>query len=60
MLNASVGNLFIITGRMNCALTLAGRKINEFYPKILPLSNNEEECLLLTQCLSTCLSWSFV
>jgi len=39
----AVGYLFTITGRMNCALSLAGRKINQFYPKILPLSNNEEE-----------------
>jgi len=23
-----VGNLFVITGRMNCTLSLAGRKIN--------------------------------
>jgi len=38
-----VGNLFTITDRMNCALSLAGRKINLFYPKILPLSNSEEE-----------------
>jgi len=25
---SGVGNLFTITGRMNCALSLAGRKIN--------------------------------
>jgi len=30
-----VGNLFTITGRMNCALSLAGGNINQFYPKIL-------------------------
>jgi len=55
-----VENLFIITGRMKCALLLAGRKINRFYPKILPLSNYEEEWLLMTCDLSTCLLWSFV
>jgi len=26
--NAGVGNLLTIMGRMNCALSLAGRKIN--------------------------------
>ena len=34
-----VRNLFTITGRMNCALLLAGCKINYFYPKIPPLPN---------------------
>jgi len=34
---AGTGNLVTITGRMNCALSLADRKINCFYPKILPL-----------------------
>ena len=43
-----VGNLFTITGRTNCVLSLAGRKIYWFYPKVLPLSNYEEEWLLLT------------
>jgi len=37
------GNLFTITGRVNCALSLVGRKSNYFCPKILPLSNYEEE-----------------
>jgi len=55
-----VGNLFAITGRMNCALSLAGRKINRFYPKILPSCNCEEALFLLTYYLGTCLSWSFV
>jgi len=45
---------------MNCALWLAGRKINRFYPKIPPLSNYEEEWFLLNYYLSTCLSCSFV
>ena len=45
---------------MNCALSLAGRKIIRFYPKIPPLSNYEEEWLLLNNYLSTCLSCSFV
>jgi len=38
---AGVGNLhvFNITGRINCAFSLMGRKINELYHKILPLSN---------------------
>ena len=40
--------------------TITGRKINQIYPKILPLSNYEEEWLILTDCLSTCLTWSFV
>jgi len=53
-----MGNLF--TGRMKCALSLGGRKINWFYLKILSLPNYEEEWLLLTYYLSTCLSWSFV
>ena len=44
---------------MNCALSLAGRKINRFNPKILP-SNYDEEWLLLNYYLSTCLSRSFV
>jgi len=57
---AGMGNLFTITGRVNCALSLAGRKINWFYPKILPLSNYGEEWLLLTCHQSTCLSWSFL
>jgi len=26
--SAGIGNIFTITGRMNCALSLAGRKIN--------------------------------
>jgi len=42
---AGVGNLFTITGRMNRALSPAGRKINSLYPKLQPLSNNEEEGL---------------
>jgi len=33
---AWMGNLFVITGRMNCVVYLAGRKIIEFYLKILP------------------------
>ena len=58
---SGVGNLITIAGRMNCALSLAGRKIlNRFYPKISPLSNYEEEWLLLNFYLSTCLSCSFV
>jgi len=28
LFTAGVGNLFVITGRMNCALALAGRKVN--------------------------------
>jgi len=28
---------------MNCGLSLAGHKIDEFCPKILPLSNYKEE-----------------
>jgi len=54
------GNLFTITGRMNYALSLAGRKIILFYLKFLPLLNYEEEWLILTYYVSTCLSWSFV
>jgi len=42
-LKSGEGNLFTITDRVNYALSLAGPKINQFYPKILPLSNNEEE-----------------
>jgi len=37
------GNLFTITGRMNYIIALAGRKINQFGLKILPLSYYEEE-----------------
>ena len=54
------GNLFTITGRRNCALSLVGRKLNQFYSKVLPLSNCEEEWLLSACNLSTCLSRSFV
>jgi len=36
-------NLFTISDRMNCTLSLASGKITLFYPKILPLSNYEEE-----------------
>jgi len=54
------GNLFKIMGYMNYAISLAGRKINKFYPKIIPSSYYEEKLLLLTYYLSTCLSWSFV
>jgi len=39
---------FTLTGRMKCALLLAGRKITWFYPKILPFSNYSEKWLLLT------------
>ena len=53
------GNLFTFTGRRNCALSLVGRKLNQFYSKVLPLSNCEEEWLLLACNLSTCLSRSF-
>jgi len=42
-----VGNVFTITGRINCELSLVGHKINYFCPKILPLCNYEEEWLLL-------------
>jgi len=59
-LKSGVRNLFTAMGRMNCALALAGGKINYFFLKILPSSNYEEERLLLTYYLSTCLSWSFV
>jgi len=48
-----MGSLFIITGRMICALPLAGRKMNKLYSKIKSLSNYEEEWLLLTYYLST-------
>jgi len=40
---SGVGNLVTIPGRMNCALSRAGRKINRFYLKIPLLSNYEEE-----------------
>ena len=42
------GNLFTITSRTNCALSLAGRKIIWFDPKLLLLSDYEEVRLLLT------------
>jgi len=46
---SGMGNLFVIVGRMNCALSLAGRKIHQFHPpEILPLSNFEEERHILT------------
>ena len=57
---SGVGNLITIAGRMKCALSLAGRKIIRFYPKIPPLFKYEEEWLLLNYYLSTCLSCSFV
>ena len=57
---SGLGNLTTIAGRMNCALSLADCKINRFYPKIPPLSNYEEEWLLLNYYLGTCLSCSFV
>jgi len=55
-----MGNLFTTTGRVNCVVSLEGPKINKCDPKIIPLSNYEEEWLLLAYYLSTCLSWSFV
>ena len=57
-LKSGVKNLLIITGRMNCALALAGRKINLMQPKIMSLSNYEEEWLILTCCQGTWLSWT--
>ena len=45
---------------MKRAILLVSRKIDWFYPEILPLSNHEEEWLLLTYYLCTCLSWIFV
>jgi len=53
------GNLFTITGGMNCTLSLEGRKIIWFYPKMLSLSNYEEDWLLLTYYPSTCSTWIF-
>ena len=38
-----VGNLFTITGRMSCALSLPGRKINYLYLIILPLSDYKRQ-----------------
>jgi len=32
-------NLFSITGRMNCGISLSGQKINEIYLQILPRSS---------------------
>ena len=40
-------SVFDPTALKNCALSLAGRKINRFYLKIPPLSNYEEEWLIL-------------
>jgi len=59
---AAVGNLFSITGHMNCALLLVGCKTKQFYPKILPSFNYEEERLLLTYywITYTHLSWCFI
>ena len=37
-------NLFAITGRMNCALSLVGPK-HQFYPKILSICKYEEDLL---------------
>ena len=54
------GNVFTVASRMNCALSLVVHKINQFYPKIFPLFNFEEEWLLVTDYISTCLPWSFV
>jgi len=36
------GDVFTVTGHINCGLSLSGRKINA-NSKILPLPNNEEE-----------------
>jgi len=33
-----MGNLLVITGRINCGLSMAGRKQQSIYPKVLPLS----------------------
>ena len=57
---AGVGNIFTITGLMSCALSLADRKIYGLFPKVLPLSDYEEEWLLLMYYLSACLLCSFV
>ena len=43
-----MGNLFTVTGCMNHALLLAGCKIKKIYPRILPLSNYEEEWFFST------------
>ena len=59
-LTSGVGNLFAITSRMNCAISLAGRKIDRFYPKIPPLFNYDEEWLFLTYYPVIYISWSFV
>ena len=59
-LRAGVGNLVTITSHINCALSMVGQKIYQFYLKILPLSKYEDEWLLLMYHLSTCLSWGFV
>ena len=32
-----------LLSQADCALSMAGCKINKFYPKILPLSNCDEE-----------------
>ena len=47
-------------GPHELCIIAGGCKINWFYPKVLPFSNYEEEWLLLTYYLSTCLSWIFV
>jgi len=60
LLRAGLGNLINVAGRMNCALSLADRRISWVYPKILPLCKYEEEWLLLNYYLSTCFSCSFV
>jgi len=39
---AGVENPFTTTGHMNCAISLAGRKIHYFYAENLPLSNYEQ------------------
>jgi len=53
---SSVGNTFTITGHINCALSLMGHKINQFNPKILPLTMR---VISLDWLSSIGLSWSF-
>jgi len=58
ILKTRVGNQITIKGRMNCALSLACRKVNYFILKLYLYLTMKKSGF--SYYLSTCLSWSFV
>ena len=58
--NTGVGNLFTITDRINCGLSLAGRKYQLSILKFYLCLTMRDGGFLLRLTVSTWLSWSFV